>query len=685
VGRLTHRFLPLVALVLVAAGCGHGARRSDWRLLVWSDRDGDTALYTVDVASGRSARMMRGGAMYAEDPIPSPDGRTLFLPGRHPHLLRVDGSGRRRIALSWLATVTAWSPDAKRLAYTPAGDTGIWTYDLSSGRRTRISFGENDAAPSWSPDARRIAFDGDDGVFVADSDGRDTRRLSSIPAANTPAWSPDGKTIAVADASSPVSRLLLLPVAGGNKPLRVIGGGEDGVWSPDGRRLAFTANHHGHSDLFVARGDGSRPRRLTFGAGGAEVVDVRWTPAGDRIVFQRFGGHAPGELELSELWSIAPDGSGLREITHAYPAGGNNHVLGWVRGKLRQEPRPRPWARPRTLFVPYPAGALTADGRRVAVAPLVPYSGDAPLLPSGPLLVWRPGSRSIAAYVAARCIFPDYVTLADVGLVFDCDDSGGDSVSQSVRVYRRSDRPPVEVFYAANGAHGEINSGTSLGKLAGRGSLVAFTSQVYEWTGKDLRFVAKRLWRVDGTRRRLLLADRGLGDPVDVNGGWIALQGGRAGAAVVDRDGRRVDHLRVPELRSSRQAFSWLQRRLVLTGSRAAVLAGGQLRVYDVRSGRRIASWPLAQPPEELAGAAAGLVVFVHGRLVHVVRLRDGREAVFDVPAHRIPGANPATKRVRADISAAGLYYSYNLARGRYPGRVVFVPLARVVARLRAA
>jgi hypothetical protein len=457
------------------------------------------------------------------------------------------------------------------------------------------------------------------------------------------------------------------------------------VWSPDGRRLAFTANRHGHSDLFVARGDGSRPRRLTFGAGGAEVVDVRWTPAGDRIVFQRFGGHAPGELELSELWSIAPDGSGLREITHAYPAGGNNHALGWVRGKLKQEPSPRPWARPRTLFVPYPVGALTADGRRVAVAPLVPYSGDAPLLPSGPLLVWRPGSRSIAAYLTAGCIFPDDVTLAHTGLVFDCDHSGADTVSQSVRIYRRSDRPPVEVFYASNGAHGEINSGTSLGKLAGQGSLVAFTSEAYEWTGTDVRVVAKRLWRVDGTRRRSLLAGLGLGDPVDVDGGRIALQGGRAGAAVVDRDGRRLDHLRVPELRTPRRAFFWLQRRLVLTGSRAAVLAGGQLRVYDVRSGRRVASWPLAKPPQELAGAAAGLVVFVRGRSVHVVRLRDGREAVFEVPAHRIPGANPGTKRVYAEISPSGLYYSYNLARGRYPGRVVFVPLARVVARLKAA
>jgi hypothetical protein len=314
----------------------------------------------------------------------------------------------------------------------------------------------------------------------------------------------------------------------------------------------------------------------------------------------------------------------------------------------------------------------------------VPYSGDAPLLPSGPILVWRPGSRSIAAHVAAGCIYPAYATLAGPRLVFDCDNSGADTISHSVRIFTGSARPPVEVFHGGNGAHGEINSGTMLRALAGDGSLVAFTSETFEWTGTETVLVGRRLWRLDGVRRRRLLSGRGLGDLVDVDQGRIALQGGRAGAEVVDRNGRRLDRLRVPELRSPPRAFQWVGRRLVLTGSRAAVLAGRRLHVYDLRSGRRVASWPLAQPPRELAGAAAGLVAFVHGRFVHVVRLRDGHATVFEAPAQRIPGANPGTRRVEADLSRHGLYYSYNRARGRYPGRVAFVPLARVVARLRA-
>ena len=86
---------------------------------------------------------------------------------------------------------------------------------------------------------------------------------------------------------------------------------------------------------------------------------------GVRSDAKRVGARTPGELELAEIWSIKPDGSGLREVTRGYPAGGENYPLGWVRGKIRQEPSPKLWARARTLYVPYPVGDLSADGQRV--------------------------------------------------------------------------------------------------------------------------------------------------------------------------------------------------------------------------------------------------------------------------------------------------------------------------------
>ena len=79
--------------------------------------------------------------------------------------------------------------------------------------------------------------------------------------------------------------------------------------------------------------------------------------------------------------------------------------------------------------------------------------------------------------------------------------------------------------------------------------------------------------------------------------------------------------------------------------------------------------------PNRLAGAAEGLVAYVHGRTVYVVRLADGRETIVRVAAAR---RRPAQRElVHGDLSAAGLFYSYNATDKRYPGRVVFVPRAR--------
>ena len=84
-------------------------------------------------------------------------------------------------------------------------------------------------------------------------------------------------------------------------------GGPPVVWSPDGRRIAFTSMRNGNSEVYVMNADGSRQRRLTRDP--AQDSVQAWSPDGREIAFvrQRAGG--------SDVYLVNPDGGGQRRLT----------------------------------------------------------------------------------------------------------------------------------------------------------------------------------------------------------------------------------------------------------------------------------------------------------------------------------------------------------------------------------
>jgi WD40-like Beta Propeller Repeat len=82
------------------------------------------------------------------------------------------------------------------------------------------------------------------------------------------------------------------------------------VWSPDGRRIAFTSRRDGNWEVYVVNADGSGQRRLTRNAAGDFAPT--WSPDGRKIVFERRRDVNPMG---GGLYVVNADGSGQRRLT----------------------------------------------------------------------------------------------------------------------------------------------------------------------------------------------------------------------------------------------------------------------------------------------------------------------------------------------------------------------------------
>jgi len=201
------------------------------------------------------------------------------------------------------------SADDKKLAVTDsnAAASAVWIYDLEGKPKTKITYNSGVSRnPTWSPDGREIAFTSHQQESIsalAISGGTPEQILLSSPSKGqsgqfgvgaVTSWSRDGRYLMYEH----LYTLWVLPLFGDRKPIQYVAQGRQGVFSPDGRWVAYTYIEPGQvPQIFVAPFPWTGAKWQVSQGMGSEP---RWRADGKEIFY----------FDLANLYAAEVDGSG---------------------------------------------------------------------------------------------------------------------------------------------------------------------------------------------------------------------------------------------------------------------------------------------------------------------------------------------------------------------------------------
>ena len=182
---------------------------------------------------------------------------------------------------------------AYSLVNTATNNMDIWTYDLESSTRTRITFDPaQERKPLWSPDGKKILYlsnrKGTFGFYLKGSNGLGEEELIyASPENKHPSdWSSDGKYLVYSALMSPDRRsdILILTMTGVRKPFPIAeteGNEWDPRFSPDGTWIAYMSDESGQNEVYVRRLTSGRKWQISRNGG----ARPRWANKGKEIYF----------------------------------------------------------------------------------------------------------------------------------------------------------------------------------------------------------------------------------------------------------------------------------------------------------------------------------------------------------------------------------------------------------------
>jgi len=253
-------------------------------------------IYAMDANGANQVNLTQTPGVVDSSPSWSPDGSKIVFSSnrdtgdnRHNiYAMNADGSNVVKLtdaaAGPWVDHyLPSWSPDGAKIAVeavTAQQKHAIYIMNADGSNPVTVTsaaydFPEGEAnavmwigwPPAWSPDSRRIAFgsdgDGNDEVYVVNSDGSGLANLTNRPSADKrPAWSPDGTKIAFVsdrDSGAGSSDIYVMDAGGGGVVRLTDHAAIDSLpsWSPEGSKLVFASDRDGRRAVYVMNADGS--------------------------------------------------------------------------------------------------------------------------------------------------------------------------------------------------------------------------------------------------------------------------------------------------------------------------------------------------------------------------------------------------------------------------------------------
>lgn len=146
----------------------------------------------------------------------------------------------------------------------------------------------------------RIAYEADGNIYTSRPDGTERRQLT-LSGGTRPAWSPSGARVAYVGPSGAPG--IWVMNSDGTRKKRLTFGANDRspAWSRTGKTIAFSRDKR----LLVMKADGTNKREIT-----PNGIDPAWSPTAAKIVYSR----VVKDLGYTSLFTIRPDGTGRTKL-----------------------------------------------------------------------------------------------------------------------------------------------------------------------------------------------------------------------------------------------------------------------------------------------------------------------------------------------------------------------------------